>query len=169
MSFFKRNLAFILLALPVMGIHNGIWIQSMSNYYVQSTSEIDWKCVLVQITEPGDGTFLINKTALMHSPVDGVPVETPAATFVLNTDASTLVQRTGLRRSSHFQVREDTPDTLILTGLDDPSAYVWTRKNITEFLLQDRYRILQNLIQWGYTTIDKMPLPSFTPECPPRL
>jgi hypothetical protein len=147
----------------------GNWTQVLSNYYVQTTTEIDWKCVRVHVVESIPGRLTLYKSAVQHSAVDGVPVHAYPVNMTLE-DQTYLVPypRQFLRRPGDppsLHIRRADRDLAVLTGRNDISLYVWTRKSLSEYYMTDHVQVLADLGLWGYVTFDKTPLASFTSEC----
>jgi hypothetical protein len=137
----------------------------MTDYYVQTTSEVDWKCVTVSLTEPEPGVLTMVKSARLHSASDGVTVDSYPANYTIKDDHLVPYPPESTRRNRSFLIREAGPDLVVLTGRDDPSVYVWTSRDLYDYYAEDHLRIIGDLDLWGFATLDKLPLPSFTADC----
>lgn len=147
----------------------GNWSQVVSNYYVQSTTEVDWKCVTVHVDVQDPASIAVAKTAFLHSPKYGRLYTTPTQIYSMTED--TLVTRVpgeSLRRSRSYLIRSASADLVVLTGIEDPAVYVWSKKSWHSYYTEDHLKILADLARWEYTSIDKMPLNSFSANCPSR-
>lgn len=112
----------------------GLFHQTYSSTYVQSTSEIDWKCVKVHVTPtPRDPAWIeIYKEAHLHG--GPATVTTPVQLAQLNGSSFTITTRGIMSptRVRTYDVHAYTNDTYVITGKDDPALYVWTRANSTD-------------------------------------
>lgn len=147
----------------------GPWVQTYSDYFVQMTTEIDWHCVRVNFTDPVtqsmylEGSLVVTKDALLHSPLDGPRVTSPPKIVSVDAEGSTMTLWVN-EASVTYDVRMAEDDLVVVTGATDPSVYVWT-KNATAFWVDRELQVLAELFRWGYYTIDKRPLPSFQAAC----
>lgn len=126
----------------VCGFLDGRWIQAYSNYYVQQTSEIDWKCVTVQVNDTA-----VTKRYLEH----GDPA----------------LHREVVRDNYFADVflKYTTDDYSILTGKDDKTLLVWTR-NYTRFVVRGGDAAVSALAaSWGYDDLYKALRPSYDLDC----
>ena len=106
---------------------SGTWRQIYSNAYVQTTREVDWRCIKAYVIENETGVY-IHKIARLHggpatvvTPVFAVRVKDNKMT-VHHTSVETPVKRDTL-----YDIHEFSNDTVIITGEDNPALYVWTR------------------------------------------
>lgn len=120
----------------------GTWRQLYSNAYVQATAEIDWACVEVAVevaaAPDGDGGLTVAKRARLHGGplnvttpalpaqlVDGHRLVFPhAATIVVHNLRGAPVP---IKVDRVFDLHAYQPDTLVLTGANDPALMVWAR------------------------------------------
>ena len=110
----------------------GAYLQTYSNMYVQYTTEIDWKCIKVFVSEDKDARFIdIYKEARLHG--GPVKVTTPIQRAVLGNANFTVEMPLSSRfpRQS-YGTHWFTNDTLVITGEEVPALYVWQRHNSTE-------------------------------------
>lgn len=119
------NILTFVLAFVVQGVCalpiplNGTWKQTYSNVYVQSTTEIDWKCIKVYVkTHDSDSTMTFHKTASLH----GGPMMVTTPTFEAH-----IVKDTFIYKQKTYDVHPYSNDTYVITGKDNPSMFVWTR------------------------------------------
>ena len=127
---------------PATGFLDGLWTQAYSNYYVQETSEIDWKCVTVQVNDTA-----VTKRYFEH----GDPA----------------LHREVVRDNyfSELLLKHATKDYSILTGTDNKTLLVWTR-NYTAFVMHGGDAAVSAMSSlWGYTDLYKAPLPSYDLDC----
>ncbi len=99
----------------------GTYNQLYTNAYVDSTTEIDWKCTQVHVTVHDDNhgvRVVYHKTAQLH----GGPQTVKTPTF-----AGRLIGGTLTSNASEWDLHSYNPETLVLTGTTNPSMYVWTR------------------------------------------
>lgn len=120
-------------ALPAKTMMNGTWLQLFSNNYVQTTTEVDWKCITVHVDTfvHDENRFVLFKTAKLHggpqmviTPVvqgtwEGTSDDAPS--FTLTTATSLTSTQTG------YDVHRYNNHTLVITGKTKPALYVWTR------------------------------------------
>lgn len=137
---------------------HGTWVQPLSNYYVQTTSEIDWKCVKADFYREHGNLYLV-KTAYLHDPSTGSNVTTVPALVTFDTANSTMTLS-----SDVLDIRYASEHIVVVTGRTTPSVYVWTT-NLERYLREDEAHILSDLSLWGYTNIDKTPQTSYTTDC----
>lgn len=157
MNIFSRVFGLILLLAPTVTAtlrpYEGRWDQVYSNYYIQSTSEIDWKCITVDLNlTDDDNKILMSKTASLH----GGPI------FIrtINTTIAEVTSNVWQMGKIPFILRktDDERSYLVLTGLDNLSLFVWAR-NASEFLSsQFNNQTLVDLEQWLFTGIYKTPM-----------
>lgn len=114
-------LAALVVAKPIS--LNGTWLQLYSNGYVQSTSEIDWRCVRVQALVDGSD-LSIQKTASLHG--GPISVTSPLIHARLLDDNKFAVP-TSLRSSVTYDVHVYDNNTVVITAEQTPALYVWTR------------------------------------------
>lgn len=154
---------------------SGTWIQAYSNAYVQTTSEVDWRCVTVDVAlDRDEGTLLLTKHASLHGGPTNVSSYPMEMDFPVQADDVVILTPVGAQgprlrgkslSSRHYQIRTETPELVILTGLDDgaPAVYVWIRPGYSL-----GSEVLQQLEDWDYRSADKRPLSSFDISlCPP--
>lgn len=143
----------------------GDWFQVWSDHYVQSTTEIDWKCVVARMEESLEGGWELTKHARLHSVV-GPRVTTPTTRMVWKEAEAEFEVRSkaATAATTTYRLRELTPDAWVLTGNEDPSLYVFT-KDVDTFWKDKEVPLLAQLDAWGYTDKYKTPLRSYDAEC----
>lgn len=151
-----RILPLFLMICSAVGVVHKNFVQVYSNYFVQTTSEIDIKCITVNVTE--DKYFMnITKTGLLH----GLEVSPFRSTSYFRihddgkyvSDKETLVKR-----------NDDDDNYIIWTGLNNITVYVWA-KDFDIFLEKYNQEVLSNLQRLNYTGLYKSPLYSFSSRC----
>ena len=97
----------------------GHWNQLYSNKYVQLTTEIDWKCihVYVNVSESSKEMTYYKKASLHGGPQT---VTTPEVHAHLHNDATKFTVS-----DKNYDVHPYSKNTVIITGEDHPSFYVW--------------------------------------------
>ncbi len=145
-----------LLWLPCVVALNGTWKQVLTNYYVQTTTEIDWTCTRVLFYTVNE-TLMMSKHAYIHDPLLNNTVTLPGVPVTLN-DTSALINNVT------YDVRVANEDMLFVTGRDEPSLFVWTL-DISKFYSDDLGNVLNDLIIYNYTSTDKQPLTSYDVRC----
>jgi hypothetical protein len=148
----------------------GDWVQVYSNNYIQTTSEIDWYCVTINVSPYKTSMFKIQKYTNIH---DIEPFSTYIS-FYNNYSYSSHDNKYNFSPSTIFHykyqlintddLRNNTFDYLIWTLNDDISYYVWAR-NFTDFNLKYDKNVLNILKQYNYQGYYKNPLKSYTIEC----
>ncbi len=104
----------------------GSYRQTYSNLYVQYTTEIDWKCVTVHATV-GDAAHRLEiyKKARLHG--GPVTITTPVQQASMGPSNFTVAHP---KRT--YDVHAFVNDTVVVTGVETPSLYVWQRSNSSE-------------------------------------
>ncbi len=150
----------------------GPWIQPLSNNYVQQTTEVDWKCVQVEMIPRDKDQWWMIKTANVHglSALTIFPAQQltylPHKNVVhisYSTDRRTL--RSLVTNVTYvYTVRYFNDSTMVvLTGDPEPSVFVWVRPWASVSLPD----IVAKLHQWAYTGTDKEPQSTIDPSlCP---
>lgn len=112
----------------------GVYDQVYSNAYVQSTTEMDWKCIQVYVyvnTTRDDSTtaVFVHKTAHLH----GGPqiVTTPVIETKVANNSMTITSK-ATKVTKAYDIHDYSNDTMVITGRDDPALYVWTRQGSRE-------------------------------------
>jgi hypothetical protein len=106
---------------------SGTWKQVFSNRYVQSTSEMDWRCIKAYAMVTDKHVF-VHKLARHH----GGPqiVGTPSLTAQIDggkmTRQHSLIE-TPVKKDSVYDIHAFSNDTIVITGEDNPALFVWTR------------------------------------------
>lgn len=175
MRFWKNTIPLFVMAVKlvlsdVAPLFHAHWIQIYSNYYVQSTTQIDWKCVTVD-TRLADGVVNVSTHALVH----GLPTDKVTVTSVFNV--STEGNTTQLiNKKEHLLVRDVTYkaddhgdehaiiDYAILTASNNMSLYVWAT-NYSQFMEHRNAEVLRKLYEWDYIGLYKAPLFSYSTQC----
>jgi hypothetical protein len=138
---------------------DGTWVQPLSNYYVQTTSEVDWKCVRVNFTTEG-GITSMTKRAYLHDMTIGQQTTTVPVSVAFDTETMTMI----LGGQEVFDLRQYTEQLIVVTGRESPSLFVWAT-NYTRYTTEDSIDLVHHLVDWQYTNIDKTPTPSYSPVC----
>lgn len=101
----------------------GSYRQTHSNLYVQYTTEIDWKCITVHATADDASNILeIYKKARLHG--GPITVTTPVQKALLGPSNFTVAHP-----QLTYDVHAFVNDTVVVTGVETPSLYVWQRSN----------------------------------------
>lgn len=130
----------------------GTWQQVYSNYFVQSTTEIDWYCVTVDIEKTPDDTYTVSKQASLHGGV--VTLSTPPKPLLVENDTTWWIGE-----KPFVNRYPNETDLIVLTGWDDLSLFVWSRNSTKEFLESDTNSlVLSDLQLWNYTGLYKKPV-----------
>ena len=146
----------------------GDWQQSYSDAYVQTTSEVDWKCVEVHVEKAnGNDTVLgVSKTAYLHRIPSLTPFFRTEKTTVNTTlrvkEDDTLEVSDGSFLPHSLEVRILEDDMVVLTGIELPTLYIWTKQSTDTANIS---RVLEDLERWNYVTPEKFPLPSYWETC----
>jgi hypothetical protein len=114
--------ALALLATPSL-LLNGTWHETYSNNYVQTTSQVDWKCVVVHVRVDDDGDMTLQKTASLH----GGPINMTSPLVRTKLQGNTFATPTSFRSSVTYDVHPYDNRTVVITGEEVPAMYVWTR------------------------------------------
>lgn len=134
-------------------IHND-YVQVYSNYYVQSTIEVDWKCIRVGVTRDQEN-LNVTKNGYLHG-IYGSPVQSSTSYNITNeklhSDKDTLV------------LRVENKDYLLLTGTNNLTLYVWA-KDYDRFMNNHNTDVQQYLKSINFTGTYKSPKFSFTSTC----
>lgn len=137
----------------------GEWLQVSSNYFVQTTSEIDWKCITVNVNKTTTGVK-ISKSPYIHGVYyshNKVTTNYYIANNVLQNDKLPLIVK------QLGPVIDGKYDYAMLAGSDNITFFVWARD-------YSRYSDYKNEIDgltllWNYTASYKAPRSSFDPIC----
>ena len=113
----------------------GTWNQVYSNNYVQTTTEIDWKCIKVYTYLDKNTDLAIFKVAHLH----GGPqvVVTPVVSADLRDNKITVkgnprASNSPVKIDSTYDIHPYSNDTVVITGDNNPALYVWTREGSDE-------------------------------------
>lgn len=147
----------------------GSWYQIYSNFYVQSTSEIDYRCVTVRANQTKTGDIIIQKQALEHGN-SRLPLNWSQFYSVLwqTEDHTVLDDNLVLVPSSNnsaltvpIWVRHAESDYIIWTGKDNKTLFVWSHSidNLSN------PKILTKLAELDFTGRYKLPVPSYSASC----
>jgi hypothetical protein len=121
----------------------GDWIQVYSNYFVQTTKEIDWGCVKVRVNDT-----TVTKTYDEHHN----PKEKRSVTFPKLSYFADLI------------VKGWSDNYIILTGTDNITMYVWAR-DFDTFMINDNSGVISQTLGWDYDTTYKALAPSYSEFC----
>lgn len=132
----------------------GEWQQVYSDYFVQSTTEIDWFCVNVTIEETYDEDVLtLTKRAYLH----GGDIDMASFPRLITTFDSGLTWIIGAQQFIN-RYNGSKENVTVLTGIDGLSLFVWTR-NKTAFLgSSEEKEVLDDLERWNFTGTYKSPV-----------
>jgi len=138
----------------------GDWIQISSNYFVQTTSEVDWKCVRVTVNQTTNNILTIGKSPYIHgvyySPNKVVNNYTENDKTLENGPNSLVIKALG-------PIIDEKYDYTILAGIDNITLFIWARNYYRYFHYQDEINSL--ITSWKYTASYKAPLNSFDQMC----
>ena len=151
----------------------GPWLQIYSDRYVQTTSEIDYSCVKVDIHpifSVSSPALSVSKHAYQHGnshlPVlwsynytiswtlDGTSVMEDNLVLLPTKGSPSLVVPLWLRRN--------TDNYVIWTGMDNKTMFVWARGFSPP---EEKSRILEQLAELEYNGTYKTPISSFSEIC----
>jgi hypothetical protein len=151
---------------PTVDHLKGSWIQIYSNYYVQTTSEIDWKCVTINLTPINESLVKINKTASLHGISSNIISKETKYSVTLNANDTVLTSGKQVLSIRKWGSRDDnkTLDYLILTHSNNISLFVWTQ-NFQLCLNKYNDDIVNTLTEWKFTGSYKKPLLSYNTKC----
>lgn len=103
---------------------HGTFYQTYSNMYVQSTTEIDWKCIKVYVDSlENPPRIVFHKTASLHGGPLNVTTPTVEAKIL---DNAFSIPSSGLTKI--YDIHDYSTNTLVITGRDTPALYVWNRQ-----------------------------------------
>jgi hypothetical protein len=138
------------------------WFQAYSDYYIQSTQEIDWKCVTVQVNQTDDpGVFTFVKHGALHGGTR--PVTSLIYTAVLAGPVATI---SNPNAQAIYDIKELTEDLAVFTSSTDESLFVWTT-NPDGIPDEQKLYLLNQLESWGFSSGYKEPMESYDFEaCP---
>ena len=111
---------------------SGTWKQVFSNRYVQSTSEMDWRCIKAYAMVTDKHAY-IHKLARLH----GGPQIVVTPIFTAHVDDGKMTMQhslieTPVKKDSVYDIHAFTNDTIVITGEDNPALFVWTRDGSEE-------------------------------------
>lgn len=131
------------------------YVQVYSNYYVQSTTEIDWKCIRVSVTQDQD-RLNVTKNGYLHgiygSPVKSIMSYNVTGKNKFKGEKETLV------------LRVENEDYLLWTGTNNLTMYVWA-KDYERFMDDHNDDVRDYLKTLNFTGMYKTPVFSFTSAC----
>jgi hypothetical protein len=130
----------------------GEWQQVYSDYFVQSTNEVDWHCVNVSVeASPGQPGLVFTKSTFLHG--GDVVYKSPQETLIDEAGIVILGAHPFIDRYG-----DSKENITVLTGLDNLSLFVWAR-NATSFIGSDEEKdILKDLAGWDFSGTYKSPL-----------
>jgi len=147
----------------------GDYIQVYSNYYIQSTHEIDWRCVNASLKATNDEQQYINitKSAKLHGIHSDTIITinqynlTQSMNYLLFKSFKESLQVRGLGPAKNGQYQY-----LILTGYNNMTMYVLAR-NFTSFMQDYNTNVRHILNTWDYTGTYKSPVYTYGNDCLP--
>ena len=142
---------------------DGSWIQTESNYYVQSTSEIDWWCINIECKSDGNKINITKSPYIHYIYYNPFKLEN---SYIINDNNNNKIIFNGtnsLELRQYGPVIDNKYDYSILTGLNNISLYVWMR----DYSRYDEYKdeINDLLTSWNYTTNYKKPISVINSIC----
>ena len=130
------------------------YVQVYSNYYVQSTTEVDWKCIRVDATRDKEHLNVV-KNGFLHG-VYGSPVQSMMKYNITNDkfkgEKETLV------------LRVENDEYLLWTGTNNLTMYVWAR-DYEHFMDNHNKEVIQYLKSLNFTGTYKSPMFSYSSIC----
>lgn len=152
----------------------GKWIQWLSDKYVQTTSEVDYQCIRVNVTSAKvndtevvtlhkDGIQHKNSMMHVHWAHSYVPDLTDPTRSSLEDNLVLQPYRSdsNLVTPLYFRRTNAKLDYIIWTGLDNKTMFVW----IKEFNDVWNTDVTLSLTELDFETGYKEPTPSFTAGC----
>ena len=149
----------------------GSWLQVYSNFYVQSTSEVDYHCVQVDV-QPVNHSITklsITKSAYQHGNINQ-PVRWTQlynVTWLDTTDKEAednMVLVPLLSGSSvviPLWLRRRDPDYIIWTGMDNKTLFVWAHEPSQQY----NPEVLHDLVELDFRGTYKTPVSSYSLSC----
>jgi len=146
----------------------GEYVQVYSNYYIQTTHEIDWRCVNASLNASNDEDqqyINITKSAKLH----GIHSDTIMSVKQYNItqslnylvfksfEESLQVRGLGPAKNGQYQY-------MILTGYNNMTMYVLAR-NFTNFIEVYNTNVEHILNTWDYTGMYKSPAYTYGSDC----
>lgn len=145
---------------------SGDWIQVKTSHYVQTTSEIDWFCTNINVSNTSSDTLKISISPKIHavyySPnkiVNSYNIINKNNNIIFNSSSSTslLLRKTGPIVNGKY-------DYTILTGYDNVTFLVWAR----DFSRYNQYydsEVMNLASSWEYNTSYKEPISVYSYFC----
>lgn len=144
----------------------GRWYQVESNFYVQETMEVDWKCITVQVEYTDANRFTFQKTSLVHGGTQVVQSLVYSAEFV--RDNMLVVSYDTQQSPIPLIIRIDTDTLFVVVGVTEPMFFVWSLRDGGPTLeeQQDTMNVLKDV---GFSTENSMMMASYDfGTCPPE-
>lgn len=158
----------------------GQWLQIYSDRYVQTTSEVDYSCVTVNVLPVfslSTPMVSVNKHAYQHGN-QHMPLKwSQNYSISWSLDSSSVLQDNlvlaPVKGSSSvvtpLWLRRATDNYIVWTGMDNKTMFVWAHEFSPP---EEKSRILQQLADLDFNGTYKTPLSSFSEICfslPPSL
>jgi len=143
----------------------GDYVQVYSNYFIQSTSEIDWKCVQIYFTMPNGGPYINStKTAYLHGRTDEIVNVKKNYRVDVKNNNTYLRSKTESLLIRMIEPSYSDPDYFVASGVNNITLFVFA-KNYTDFITNHNDNVLRNLISFDTTGAYKSLRPSFESTC----
>lgn len=154
----------------------GEWSQVYNNRYVKETSEIDWDCINVNITDikflnESKGNLILEKSAIIHHNIDSIyhksidyNIYTNNGELVLHSVQELSVTNPILLMKKFGPIINEQYDYIILIGTDNLSLFILAR-DIDNFNSKYINEISDILIDMQFIGYYKSPLSSYTSFC----
>ena len=142
----------------------GDYIQVYSNYFIQSSSEIDWKCVTIHFTMPSGNVYINStKTAFLHGRNDEI------VSVKKNFRIDQINDQVYLRSKTESLIVRDAfverkPNYFVLTGVNNITLYV-IAQNVTDFMANHNDDVVNSLKNWDFVGAYKSLRPSYDETC----
>ena len=139
---------------------SGPWMQAYSDYYVQSSSEIDWKCVGAEFVVHNETLLTLNKHARLHGLLRSNVNSSKNYTVVTTEDHRVFLKNGNTTLRTYFPI----PDCIVFISMNNLTLFVMTR-DYDQFMMNNNNEALQFLKEKNMTGVYKAPLVSYTGNC----
>ena len=162
MKFLKAIITIIITTAAAAAIPDisGPWTQAYSDYYVQTTAEIDWKCIDTNINIVNDTSLVIHKHARLHGLLRSNVNTFKNYTIVTTGDNRVFLKNGNTTLHLYFPI----PDCIILISMNNLTLFVMTR-DYTGFMRNHNEQALGFLQEKNMTGLYKAPVASYTDKC----